>query len=95
MALIMKTNTEIKNIIISAVRSRKQSAFEDVLHAMCLNSSMHQVTIFENWLDAYHVVESYNAELGEDEIAELDELIESAKLNDFDTEYSFPELLHV
>jgi hypothetical protein len=93
MALTMKTNTEIKSIIISAVRSEEQSALQEVLHAMCQGSAMHQVTIFENWDDADHVVESYNAELSEDEIEELDELIESARLNAFDAEYSFPALL--
>lgn len=91
----MKTNTEIKSILIRAVRSDEQTAFQEVLHAMCLNSQMHNVTIFDNWDDAYHVVDSYQVELGEDEIAELDELIESAKLNAFDAEYSFPALLPV
>jgi quinol monooxygenase YgiN len=93
MALIMKTNREIKSILIKAVRSDEQTALEQVLHAMCQNSQMHKVTIFENWDDADHIAGSYHAELGEDEVAELDELIESAKLNAFDAEYSFPALL--
>lgn len=91
----MKTNTEIKNIIIRAVRSHEQTAFQEVLHAMCQNSDMHNVTIFGNWDDADHVVESYHVELREDEITELNELIESAKRNAFDAKYSFPGLLHV
>jgi len=91
----MKTNTEIKSIIINAVRSDEQTALQKVLHGMCLNSQMNDTTIFDTWDDADHVVESYHLELGEDDIAELNELIESAKLNAFDTEYSFPALLPV